>query len=38
LEILGIMSDLSPALNTLRRSNTQLPVSVYFDASLYKEE
>ena len=32
------MSDLSPALNTLRRSNTQLPVSVYFDASLYKEE
>jgi len=38
LEILGIMSDLSPALNTLRRSNTQLPVSVYFDESLYKEE
>jgi len=32
------MSDLSPALNTLRRSNTQLPVSVYFDESLYKEE
>ena len=32
------MSDLSPALNTLRRSNAQLPVSVYFDASLYKEE
>nr|WP_315198141.1 aromatic ring-hydroxylating dioxygenase subunit alpha [uncultured Aquabacterium sp.] len=32
------MSDLSPALNTLRRSNTQLPVSVYFDESQYKEE
>ena len=32
------MSDLSPALNTLRRSNTQLPVSVYFDASQYEEE
>ena len=32
------MSDLSPALNTFRRSNTQLPVSVYFDASLHKEE
>lgn len=32
------MSDLSPALNALRRSNTQLPVSVYFDESLYKEE
>ena len=32
------MSDLSPALNALRRSRTQLPVSVYFDESLYKEE
>jgi choline monooxygenase len=39
LEILGIMSDLSPALNALRRSfDTQLPVSVYFDESLYQEE
>ena len=32
------MSDLSPALNALHRSSTQLPVSVYFDESLYKEE
>ena len=32
------MSDLSPALNALHRSRTQLPVSVYFDESLYKEE
>ncbi|HYR25847.1 MAG TPA: Rieske 2Fe-2S domain-containing protein, partial [Aquabacterium sp.] len=32
------MSDLSNALNSLQRSHTQLPVSVYFDASLYKEE
>ncbi|WP_298013288.1 aromatic ring-hydroxylating dioxygenase subunit alpha [uncultured Aquabacterium sp.] len=32
------MSDLSPALTALRRSRTQLPVSVYFDESLYKEE
>ena len=32
------MSDLSPALNVLRRSATQLPVSVYFDESLHKEE
>jgi choline monooxygenase len=38
LEILGIMSDLSNALNALHRSRTQLPVSVYFDESLYKEE
>jgi choline monooxygenase len=32
------MSDLSPALNALRRSHTQLPVSVYFDESLHKQE
>ena len=32
------MSDLSPALNALRRSTTQLPVHVYFDEQLYKEE
>jgi choline monooxygenase len=32
------MSDLSPALNALRRSDTQLPVSVYFDEQLYKQE
>jgi choline monooxygenase len=32
------MSDLSPALNALRRSDTQLPVSVYFDESLYQQE
>jgi choline monooxygenase len=42
LEILGIMSDLSPALNALHRSHprnmTQLPVSVYFDESLYQQE
>jgi choline monooxygenase len=38
LEILGIMSDLSPALNTLPSGRTQLPVSVYSDASLFKEE
>jgi choline monooxygenase len=38
LEILGIMSDLSPALNALARSHTQLPVSVYFDESLYLQE
>ena len=38
MEILGIMSDLSNALNALSRSNTQLPVSVYFDESLYTAE
>jgi choline monooxygenase len=38
LEILGIMSDLSPALNALARSHSQLPVSVYFDESLYLQE
>ena len=32
------MSDLSNALNSLQRSHSQLPVSVYFDESLYKEE
>ncbi|MDQ5925664.1 MAG: choline monooxygenase [Pseudomonadota bacterium] len=32
------MSDLSPALNTLPSGRTQLPVSVYSDASLFKEE
>ena len=32
------MSDLSTALNALSRSHTQLPVSVYFDESLYKQE
>src|SRR3989344_3936115 len=33
------MSDLSPALNALARSShTQLPVHVYFDEQLYKEE
>jgi len=32
------MSDLSPALNALARSHTQLPVSVYFDESLYLQE
>ena len=32
------MSDLSPALNALHRSNSQLPVHVYFDEQLYKEE
>jgi choline monooxygenase len=38
LEILGIMSDLSTALNALQRSHSQLPVSVYFDESLYQKE
>jgi len=38
LENLGIMSDLSPALNALHRSSTQLPVSVYHDDLLYEEE
>jgi len=32
------MSDLSPALNALHRSSTQLPVSVYHDDLLYEEE
>lgn len=36
------MSDLSPALNALARSHprnmTQLPVSAYFDTSLYQQE
>jgi choline monooxygenase len=38
LEILGIMSDLSHALNSLQRSSSQLPVSVYFDQVLYQQE
>ena len=38
MEILGIMSDLSNALNALSRSRTQLPVSAYFDEALYKAE
>jgi choline monooxygenase len=38
LEILGIMSDLSNALSALSRSHSQLPVSVYFDESLYQKE
>ncbi|CAH0348631.1 aromatic ring-hydroxylating dioxygenase subunit alpha [Aquabacterium sp. CECT 9606] len=32
------MSDLSPALNALARSRTQLPVSSYFDEVLYQRE
>ena len=32
------MSDLSNALTALSRSRTQLPVSVYFDESLYQKE
>src|SRR5690606_34292195 len=32
------MSDLSPALNALARSRTQLPVSSYFDEVLYQQE
>ncbi len=38
LEHLGIMSDLSPALNALACSRTQLPVSSYFDEVLYQRE
>jgi choline monooxygenase len=38
LEILGIMSDLSHALNSLQRSHSQLPVSVYFDQALHQAE
>jgi choline monooxygenase len=38
LENLGIMSDLSPALNALARSRTQLPVSSYFNEVLYQQE
>jgi phenylpropionate dioxygenase-like ring-hydroxylating dioxygenase large terminal subunit len=38
LEILGIMSDLSITLEALKQSRTQLPVSSYFDAALFKEE
>jgi choline monooxygenase len=38
LEILGIMSDLSVPLEALRRSRTQLSVSSYFDAALYRRE
>ncbi|MGH6649246.1 aromatic ring-hydroxylating oxygenase subunit alpha [Aquabacterium sp.] len=32
------MSDLSPALNALARSRTQLPVSSYFNEVLYQQE
>ena len=35
LEILGIMSDLSIALE---QSHTQLPVSAYFDGELFRRE
>ncbi|MDO9237818.1 MAG: aromatic ring-hydroxylating dioxygenase subunit alpha [Aquabacterium sp.] len=32
------MSDLSPVLNALHCSDSQLPVSAYFDTSLYQQE
>jgi len=38
LEKLGIMSDLSHALDRLQRSRTQLPVTAYFDQALYDKE
>jgi len=38
MEILGIMSDLSITLDALKQSRTQLPVTSYFDASLYEQE
>jgi choline monooxygenase len=38
LEILGIMSDLSVTLDALERSRTQLSVSAYFDADLFRRE
>ena len=38
LEILWIMSDLSDSLEALERTRSQLPVSSYFDASLFQRE
>jgi choline monooxygenase len=38
MEILWIMSDLSVSLEALERSRSQLPVSSYFDASLFQRE
>ncbi len=38
LEILGIMSDLSIGLESLERSQSQLSVSTYFDAALFRSE
>jgi choline monooxygenase len=38
LEILGIMSDLSVTLDALARSRSQLSVSTYFDAGLFRRE
>jgi phenylpropionate dioxygenase-like ring-hydroxylating dioxygenase large terminal subunit len=38
LEILGIMSDLSVPIEVLQRSRSQLSVSTYFDADLYRHE